>query len=237
MPYHIHKVKDPTENYKKSKDEIFDMPFKLAIVGKSELSGKGTTLTNLMLKPEYYLGDFKGSHIYIVSPTRDHKWNTIIKTLNIPEENIFTEYNDDQMNTLLDFLKEDYEEQVENKKQPEHSIVIFDDVGFSNALRTTNGSALDRLVSNMRHYMVSCVFLVQKYTMMATNIRENLTALILFECSNKQLDLIYEDHGDMPKKDFIEMFRQATSKGRHDFLVINYSNPKEFKYDTNLKKT
>ena len=235
MPFPIYKVKDPSESYRKIKDNIFDMSFKLALVGRSEIAGKSNCCINLCLLPQYYFGDFKGSHIYIVSPTRDYKWNMMIKTLNIPEENIFSEYDDDKMNTLLDFLKDDFLGQVENKKKPEHSLIIFDDVGFSNALRTTNGSALDRLVSNMRHYLVSCMFLVQKYSMLSTTIRENLTGLILFECSNKQLDLIYEDHGDMPKKEFVEMFREAT-KNKHDFLVINYSNPKEFKYDTNLKK-
>lgn len=234
-PIKVYKVKDKTESFKKTKGDLFDLPMKLALVGKSELSGKTTTLASLLLLPEYYGGDFKGDHIYIVSPSanKDNKWKVMTKALKIPESNVFLSYDEEQLKVLYDFLEDEYLKAVDDGRKPKHTLIVFDDVGFSASLRGSYG-VIDRLACNGRHLLISTVALVQKYTQLSTCFRENITGGIFFACSNKQLDLIYDDHGNMPKKEFVKMFRDAT-KGKHSFFVINYSNDEQDRYSESEK--
>ncbi len=63
----ILKVKDDSDKFHKAMP-TFDIPFKLLINGKSQLSGKSTVLLSILLNPEFgYDKIFKGENIYIVS--------------------------------------------------------------------------------------------------------------------------------------------------------------------------
>ena len=59
----ILKMKDRGEKHYTAKDRIFDLPFKLIIIGRSQLAGKTNLLGNLLLRKEYYLNDFKGENM------------------------------------------------------------------------------------------------------------------------------------------------------------------------------
>ena len=61
MPdYSILKVKDKTDSYYTHLKDIFDIPFRIIIVGKSFLSGKSTVILNLLLRDSFYKDHFKG---------------------------------------------------------------------------------------------------------------------------------------------------------------------------------
>ena len=53
----------------------------------------------------------------------------------------------------------------------------------------------------------------------------------------KQLENIEEDHNYLSnKKEFIELYNKAISGGKHNTLIINYTNDKDKMYlDTNFK--
>ena len=234
MPYQIYKVKDKTEGYKLKKRDIFDLPAKIGIFGRSELAGKTTTVLNLMLLPEYYGNDFKPENVFVVSPSayKDNKWKTLIRMKDIPDENVFTEFDEEKLNVLYEFIQEQYQDALQDERTPEHTIIVFDDFGFTNDLKRSN--LIDRLACNGRHMLCSTLVCCQKYTQASTCFRENMTGGIFFACSNKQLDLIYEDHGNMPKKEFVNLFRRAT-KGRHAFFVVNYSNDEDQRFSESVK--
>lgn len=229
--YEIFPMKDTTESFKKRKDEyLFNMPFKLGIIGKSELAGKTTLLANLLLL--YYKGDFEPEDIYIISPSAlsDNKWKLIIKVLEVPASNIFTSFNEDKLMTLYDVIKENYDEALKDKKKPKHSLIIFDDVGYSGDLKSSQSGIISLLACNGRHFLISTICICQKYTQLSTTFRENATGLILFSCSDKQLDLVMDDHMVSDnKKAFKKAFRDATNE-RHGFFVINYSNDADKRY-------
>ena len=157
----------------------------------------------------------------------------MIKALKIPDTNVFLKYDEEQLDVLYDFLEQEYFKATDDGRKPKHTLIVFDDVGFSGALRGKFG-VIDRLACNGRHLLISTVMLVQKYTQLSTCFRENLTGGIFFQASNKQLDLIYEDHGNMPKKEFVSMFRKATT-GKHAFFVINYSNDEANRFSESEK--
>ena len=55
-------------------------------------------------------------------------------------------------------------------------------------------------------------------------IRQNASAIFIFNTPLSQIDKIEGEHNYLPsKKAFVDMF-QANVKTKHDFLCINYSN-------------
>jgi len=226
--------KDPHVGMRVSKPDLFDLPMRLIIVGKSQLSGKSTLISNLLLRPwsdedkggaQYYKNDFKGDNIYIVCPSFDIdvKMSMIQKGLDIPDANIYREYDESELESWYDRIEEQFKKDVEDGKKPQHTLLVLDDIAFTGALKAHNHGVLTKIACNGRHILISLIVTSQKYTSISTVLRENCSGLICFESSNKQIDTLYEDHGNMSRKKFDEMFRDAT-KAKHSFLVINYSN-------------
>ena len=160
----------------------------------------------------------------------------IIKVLDIPNENIFTTYNETQLEALYKIIQEEYNKDIDAKEKPRHVLFVFDDVGYSGNLKAKENGIISLLACNGRHYLISTICIVQKYTQLSTCFRENATGLICFSCSNKQLDLIEEDHNiKLSKKEFSRIFRDATND-KHSFFTINYSNDADKRYIKNFEK-
>jgi len=227
-------VKDNASSYVIKKELMFDLPFRLLLCGKSFLSGKSTAIVNLLLRPysdtdeqgkDFYKNDFSGSNIYIVNPSLalDDKYATLIHAKKIPEGNIYVDYDEEEMMRLYEKLREQHDEELkEGTLKPK--LIILDDCAFSGSLKDKQYGFVSRVAANGRHLGISLIVTSQKYSAVNTLLRENLTGLIVWESSNKQLDLIYEDHSIFPKSKFDKMFRDCTRE-KHSFMVINYSNP------------
>ena len=84
------KVKNAGDKHYTEKEQIFDLPMKLLISGRSQLSGKSTIILNLLLLDQWYNKDFKGDHIWLISPSVkvDQKLKTLIEEKEIPPMNI-----------------------------------------------------------------------------------------------------------------------------------------------------
>jgi hypothetical protein len=177
------------------------------------------------------MNDFKGDNIYIISPSTnlDTKWQNIIRDKKIPEVNIIKVFDEEVLDTLYQSLDERFHEALDEGRQPEHSLIIFDDMSFSGDLKSHSHGGVARLFCNGRHLLISTIVTAQKYTDILTTARENATGLILYDCSQKQLETIFYDHGLSDKKEFLKMFRTAT-KEPHTFMAINYSNPRERRF-------
>ena len=228
-------MRDSSEKHYTKKKRIFDIPFRLLVVGKSHLSGKTNLLGNLLLRPEYYYGDFKGENIYIISPSSsDPKLQTIRDKLEIPQSNFIPQYDEMLLDGIINIIKDEYNEAIEDKKTPNNTLIVFDDMSFGGALLKRH-SNIQRIFCNMRHYNTSCIITTQSYTDLLTACRENASGCYLFACSDRQLETITDDHSYMPKKQFRKMFRDIT-RDKHSFLAINYSNDANERYlDSDLK--
>ena len=229
----IYKVRDTADSYYTKKETIFDLPARLLVVGKSQLSGKSNLLVNLLLREEYYGKDFKGEDIFLISPSfdTDEKLVKMIKVKDIPQENIIGEYDEDVIVEIYKMLEQEYRDAIEAGEKPSNKLIIFDDCSYSGVFKNkTKGSILAKLFSNGRHIMVSTIVTSQKYTDIPTSSRENANGCIFFSCSNKQLELIEADHNyTTDKKSFMALFRD-TMKEKHSFFVVNYTNGKENRY-------
>jgi hypothetical protein len=227
-------VRDPHVGMRISKPDLFDLPMRLIIVGKSQLSGKSTLISNLLLRPwsdddkngsQFYKNNFDGDNIFIVCPSfdLDVKMTMIQKGLEIPDSNIYREYDESELESWYNRIEESFKQDVADGKKPKHTLLVLDDCAFSGALKATLNGVLSKIACNGRHILISMIVSAQKYTSISTIMRENCSGLICFESSAKQVDTLYEDHGNMSRKQFDKMFRDTT-KDKHSFIVVNYSN-------------
>lgn len=238
MPKHleIYKVLDKADSYYTKKELIFDLPLRIGVIGASQRSGKSSIIINLICRDEFYNKDFKGENIYIISPSieNDLKLKKMIEVKDIPEHNLFTEYDEGVLEELYNMLAEDYKNSVDSGEAPTNKLIIFDDMSYSGALKNKTHGIIAKLFCNGRHILVSTLITSQKYSDLLTTCRENLNGAILFSCSNKQLDLIEQDHNFLKnKKMFNDMFRDAT-KEKHSFFVVNYTNGEDLYQDNNF---
>ena len=230
--YNILKVRDKNDSYYTPVDRLFDLPFRLLINGKSQLSGKTTIILNLLLNPEFgYDKLFDGDDITIVSNNKlDNKLSMMADKLDIPDENRI-EFDEDHLQILYEDMEEQFQEDVADGLKPKNKLIIFDDCGYSGSLRSYNkGNIIDKLVCNSRHACCSLIFTSQRFSQCSTCLRTNLTGAIMFSTSMKELELIAEDFNYMDsKKQFIKLFRETTKEPR-SFMVINFSNKPEEMY-------
>ena len=241
MSIEIFKVRDKSEKNYIKKGDMFDLPMRLLVVGKSFLSGKTNLLTNLLLQDDQrlYKDNFKGENIYIFSASlnTDKKIKTIIRQLDIPDSNLFSVFDEDTLEALLDITKENYDESMEEGEKPEQTLFILDDMSFGGNLKKHKNGAIAKLFSNGRHYLASVILTSQRYADILTGARENASGCILFKCTDRQLETISEDHNFLVegKNQFKKMFREVTREP-HSFLVVNYSNnPDKLYMNKNFK--
>ena len=229
MKIQILKLKDNTDSFVKRKNKTFDLPMRVLLTGKTGM-GKTNILSNFLLNDnkEFYRKDFDPENIFIFSNSLegDNKLKIIIRELDIPEENLFKKYDEEVVEVIYDMLMENYNESIEEGDKPKHSLMIFDDVSFDGSLKgKEKESQMNRIFMNGRKFLISTLATAQKYSSFGTGLRENSSGLLLGKSSNKQLDLIEQDHNYLKnKKDFRDMYLDNT-KDKHDFLVINYSKP------------
>jgi hypothetical protein len=234
----MYKMKDKTESFHKDKGLMFNLPMRIACVGRSMLSGKTSRIISLLYQSDsrLYKDEFKPENIFIFSPSAhtDFKLKTYIEEKGIPEENIFLDFDEEQIDDLYEILKEQYNEDIEEGKKPEHKLFWFDDMSYSGKLGKKKHGIISKLMCNSRHILLSLIITSQKYLGdLPTIVRENLTGCMLFSCTDKQLDGISDDHNIFDnKKTFKSMFRKVTSEP-HTTLTISYSNPEKYRYLNN----
>tara|TARA_R110000803_G_scaffold39715_5_gene85653 strand:+ start:2503 stop:3264 length:762 start_codon:yes stop_codon:yes gene_type:complete len=233
-PIQILKVKDKNEKHHIKKGLLFDIPFRLLVVGRSQLSGKSNFVANLLLQddPRLYKNEFEGENIYIFSPSHksDFKLKTLIEEKEIPKENVFAEFDENVIEALYEIVKDEYNEAIENKEKPTPKLFFFDDMSAGGDLKGKTNGIISKIFSNGRHQLCSICITAQKYTDLPTSARENASGAVLFSGTDRQLDLMCDDHNYLEKKtDFKKMYRNATNEP-HSFFVINYSNPIETRY-------
>jgi len=223
--FNVYKVNDKTDNNHKAMP-LFDLPFKILINGKSQLSGKTTLILNMLMNPEFgYHNLFDGENIYIVSDNKlDNKIKILMEYKDIPQDNHFP-YDEQVLEMLYENLEEEALIDMEENGKITPKLIIMDDVGASGNLKNKNFGIITKLAAVGRHINCSQIYTSQRFSMVSTQLRSNLTGAILFNTSMKELELIAEDFNyKNTKKEFISMFRRETDQPR-SFLVVNFSNP------------
>ena len=228
----LYKMIDKTDSNTTSKDIIDNVPFRMIICGRSGL-GKTSLIGGLLLLPNFYANDFDGERCYLFSPMKnDFKMNVIAGEdgKDIPEGNIFTEYDDDTLNTVYDFLVDEYEENLANgvkDKKKLNSLIVLDDMSFDGSLKAGNFNAINRVFMNGRKHLISIIISSQKYSQISTGQRSNATSIFFYNSAMKERELFEADNNYLQsKKQFFKML-DDNLKGKRDWIYVNYSNEKD----------
>lgn len=225
----FYKMKDKTDNYTIKKNDLFNLPMRLLIIGKSG-SGKSSIIGNLLLI--HYKKDIDPENIFIFSGSLegDMKLKTMIEHLDIPKSNLFKTYDEAILEELYAFLQDEFNESIDNKKKPTQKLIIFDDLSFSGKLKgRKDENMINKIFMNGRKFCISCIVTAQKYSDISTGARENASGVILFKNSNKQLELIESDMNYLEnKKQFMQMVKNHT-ENNHDFIIFDFSKEKPYR--------
>lgn len=232
--YKIKVVKDDADDYGKKYDLIPNLSTRILLFARSG-AGKTNLICNMMLL--WYKGEFEPEDIYIFSPSisNDTKLKKMIKYLEIPPENLYKNYNPDIVEAVYDNIEQIYEEAVNNKEKPPSSIILLDDLGYSNDLKKTD--IIQKIFMNARHINCSCLATFQKETQCGTGLRSNANAIFIYGCSSKQLSLLEEEYNytTKTKREFMKIFRKYTPNP-YNFICVNFSNPPSERYlDSEMK--
>ncbi len=237
-----YKMKDISDSFTIMKDDIPSLPARLLAIGRTGCGKSSIALGNLLLRPEFYRNDFLPENIFIFSGSLsgDIKLRTIIDELDIPSSNLFSSYDQEAAHDIYDMLVENFNEKINDKLKPEHSLIIFDDLGFTNLQKTNKkNNILDKILCNGRKFLISTFTLNQKLTQLNTNAREQCSAVMLWKSTKKQVDLAESTFNYLSNRNaFFDLVRKNTV-GQHDFMVMDFQKPEiyrdmEFKPIPNL---
>lgn len=191
------------------------LPASFLIVGKSG-SGKSSVLVNLLQNPALLGGYFDYIMYYSGTKTDD-----IIDALDLPEENIINDFDEEDIERLLDAM----EEKIENLSMQEVgkkfkvAIILDDILGRPKFLRS---KIMTKLVTCNRHYCISVFVLSQYYKKIPPVIRTNVSSLIMFPSALIEVEKLADEFTEpnQTKQDFVKIVQHAT-KDQYNFLHIN----------------
>lgn len=221
-------MKDPINKFKIKKKFIGDLPMRAVILGNSG-SGKTSLLALMVIDPldQFYGKDFEGDNIYIFSGSlkTDSKIENLIKVKDVPPENVFDDYYDEELGLIYDLIEDNVKEAKEEGERPPHSLIILDDLTFNSKVSAKRNNNIKRVYLNGRKNLISIICVSQSYTTgLQPAIRENTNLLICYNMSQRQLERVENDHNYLDsKRAFFNMFRDNVEE-KHDFLVINHTN-------------
>mgnify|MGYP003630832554 CR=1 FL=1 len=228
----VFKMKDISDNFTIKKDDIPSLPMRMLAIGRTGCGKSSIALGNLLLRDEFYRNDFLPENIFVFSGSLsgDIKLRTIIDNLDIPSSNLFDTYDQESAHDIYDMLVENFNEKINDKLKPEHSLIIFDDLGFTNLQKTNKkNNILDKILCNGRKFLISTFTLNQKLTQLNTNAREQCSAVLLWKCTKKQQDLAESSFNYLDNRNaFFDVVRKHT-QDQHDFIVMDFQKPEIYR--------
>lgn len=212
------------ESKKKSKipknnnaDIIPEHPFRLGVVGSSG-SGKTNLIINLLLEHKFYAGYFHFIYLFSSTYYADDSWDAIKPEYKgLEDELVFDEFDEEKLAEIFNNQKTIVEKKGVHKAP--RVLMIFDDIITDAAVQQS--PMLKVLFTRGRHNSISIIASVQKYKLLPTIWRQNLTHFITFRPNNGQeAKAIAEEQAlKMSTKEMEDLLYTATSTP-HSFLYI-----------------
>lgn len=217
-------MRDKTDKYTIKKTELPNLPFRMLMIGGSG-SGKSSLLGWLLCNrgEKGYRDNIKPENIYIFSGslTGDYKLSQMVKYLEIPQENLFGEYDNDVVNQLYDDMVDDFNDPDLDKEQ---KLIVFDDMGYANVMnKRVAKSAVDRLFCNGRKYLISTMILNQRIIQVNPTCLANSSAIIAYKPNNRDLDIYDQNFNYLPNRDQFKRLVRRETENKHEFIVVDFS--------------
>jgi len=206
----------------KEKDVIPNMVHFNVVLGKIR-SGKSVLLQNLYLSPRFYGDDYNVK--ILISPSVHN--DTQMKHMCENFDYVFDEYSEDLLQTLLDMIKEDTEDN--------RYLILLDDImGDKGFVMKKQGrqDAFSSMVTKFRHIgseelgtegRLAICLTCQVYRFLTPTIRQNAQGFfIMGSYPEAELKKIAEDYSFIggSEKEFLNIFKRSRQKP-FDFMYVN----------------
>ena len=197
-------------------------PF-LMMFSSAPRSGKTVTLLNLIASSNYYnIHDKEGNpyfdEIYWLSPSAEHDPQVKGVLSKMDNVHVISDPKDlANMKTILSTIIAEQTKLLKEKEPMKRICFVLDDmIGFLN-------EDLARLCSRYRHFGLTIIVSVQKYSKAPLLLRTCIGHFITFKQNNgKERERITEELGEafMPPKEF-EQILQTVTEQKYQFLYLN----------------
>lgn len=194
-------------------------PFRMYIVGSSG-SGKSNLVLNLLTRPTFYKDYFE--NIVVISPTALNI-DTSYEVMQLPEENFFQPEEE-----VLERIKVLQEERIDkaggDKRKVPKMLIIFDDIVSHKSF--CNSPIFLQFAVMSRHWNISLMILSQAYHRIPKSVRLQMSSVVYFKGSNKELDVLADDFSapGISMKKFKTIISKSTNK-RFDFFFVDIHRP------------
>lgn len=144
----------------------------------------------------------------------------------IHEDDMFEEYEEDTLKTIMDEIDEQVKEAGGDKKKlvdcVDRSLWLFDDMVGSGLFSNKRNNAFKRLTVRRRHYYSSLIGVTQAYKEIPKTTRTNANAIILFRIdSDEELQTIYREYPmGLKLKDWLKIVEYCTCEP-YTFAMFN----------------
>ena len=158
--------------------------------------------------------------IFVISPT--HATNNFYNF--IPKENIFSEWSDEWIESLLLALKNINKNKQSQKDNPKNVLLILDDCCSNTKFH--NSKTFEKIFTTGRHYFLSCIITSQYITHIPPSARVNCEFILISNLNNNNIQILADEYtlGNCTRKEFINIYKQSIPN--HGFLLINNSSTK-----------
>lgn len=204
-------------------------PFRMYVVGASG-SGKSNFVLNLLTKPHMYKDYF--DDILVISPTAAHL-DPNYRMLQLPKENFFDP--DEEVLERIMEIQEDRVLELGRSKAPKILLLLDDVISYKSFV---NSPIVLKFAVMSRHWNISLMILSQAYHRIPKSVRMQMTSIVFFKGSNKELIVLAEDFSapGMSHGNFIAGICYATHK-RYNFFFVDLNRQIENgRYRKNLNE-
>ena len=220
-------IDDLDEDLKKINEPLSKKSGAYYIVGRPQSGKTSLWLSMLLTKNQGYYRKF--DKIYLIS----NSLATLpLPLLNLPQEQIFDGYNEEE---LFEILKNEKE-----SKENNNILIVIDD-----CIKDLKSKKFNKLILNRRHIIQNVdnpktksgvmIFITgQTYNLLELQVRKNMSDVILFPTSNSKelISIKSELMSDLNPKQQDEILKLAWSRP-YSFLYIKMNNQMSKKYYSN----
>jgi len=185
-------------------------------IGKSG-SGKSSVIIHMLKSPALLKGVFHQTYLFLGSPDESFADHVEMK-----KENIIKNFDLSKLESILEDQKAIIKKKGKKEASKTHNtVIVFDDILSQKKFLAS--SMLTKLVTEARHYLITCMFGSQSYKNIPRVVRINCRGLLFFPSSRGEVIKFAEEqcNPNMSQTKFVELVEYCTDKA-YAFCFINH---------------